>query len=451
MKLFFVLAFSILALVFQPHYGVKAQTCDSEDGTCSSDGSTKRKLPANQELQLKVTNKSNYRVDVHWDDGKFGSLVSTLEAKGGNSDFNTFAGHGFFVTRHGVKEGLFDPETDKQLKYKMSGETEIESWEIPKNAAPSKNKCQDRFSICEQYSKNGGCWNSPGWMIVHCCRSCDEELDASRLLDPKVRCSKENLNVTGPTWEPGDLNTLFTSWATDPKFKEYEPVVLSSPTGVVDGKPGDKKTNDPWVITFDKFLTSAEADALVRGGESIGFERSTNQGAVNDLGEQERVVSTTRTSSNAWCVQQCENQPEVRSVSRRIEDVTGVPQKNYESFQILNYGVNEFYRMHHDSSGSENVPPGNRILTFFLYLSDVEEGGETQFNKLGVKGLKVKPKKGRALIWPSVKDDNPHTWDPRMYHEAMPVIKGKKYAANHWIHLYDYVGPNEWGCTGSFS
>jgi len=86
-------------------------------------------------------------------------------------------------------------------------------------------------------------------------------------------------------------------------------------------------------------------------------------------------------------------------------------------------------------------------LTFFLYLSDVEEGGETTFNKLG---LEVKPKLGRALVWPSVRDDEPDFWDDRTYHEAMPVIKGKKYAANHWIHLNDYEGPNLWGCTGSF-
>ena len=87
-------------------------------------------------------------------------------------------------------------------------------------------------------------------------------------------------------------------------------------------------------------------------------------------------------------------------------------------------------------------------MTFFLYLSDVEEGGETYFNKLD---LAVKPKKGRALVWPSVKDDEPDFWDDRMYHEAKDVIKGKKYAANHWIHLNDYMGPNKWGCTGSFS
>jgi prolyl 4-hydroxylase len=81
-------------------------------------------------------------------------------------------------------------------------------------------------------------------------------------------------------------------------------------------------------------------------------------------------------------------------------------------------------------------------------LSDVEEGGETYFNKLD---LAVKPKKGRALVWPSVVDNDPEFWDARMYHEAKDVIKGKKLAANHWIHLNDYITPNNWGCTGSFS
>lgn len=36
---------------------------------------------------------------------------------------------------------------------------------------------------------------------------------------------------------------------------------------------------------------------------------------------------------------------------------------------------------------------GPRILTFFLYLSDVEEGGETGFPKMN---LQVTPKKGRV-------------------------------------------------------
>ena len=90
---------------------------------------------------------------------------------------------------------------------------------------------------------------------------------------------------------------------------------------------------------------------------------------------------------------------------------------------------------------------GPRILTFFLYLSDVEEGGETHFPSLR---LSVQPKRGRALLWPSTLDQDPEQQDIRTMHEAKPVIKGRKFAANSWIHLYNYEQPNLWGCTGVF-
>lgn len=90
---------------------------------------------------------------------------------------------------------------------------------------------------------------------------------------------------------------------------------------------------------------------------------------------------------------------------------------------------------------------GPRILTFFLYLSDVEEGGETAFPHLGIA---VKPAKGKALLWPSTQDSNLEMQDHRTTHEAKPVIRGKKFAANTWIHLYNFVTPNLWGCTGTF-
>jgi len=86
-------------------------------------------------------------------------------------------------------------------------------------------------------------------------------------------------------------------------------------------------------------------------------------------------------------------------------------------------------------------------LTFFLYLSDVEEGGETDFPLLNIG---VKPKKGKALLWPSTLDDQPLEVDRRTVHQAKPVIKGRKFAANSWIHSHNFVKPNLWGCTGTF-
>jgi prolyl 4-hydroxylase len=392
-----------------------------------------------------IINKSSYRIDIHWDDGKYGSVIGTLEAGNGKQgtemSVNTQAGHSFFFTRHGVRQALFDPRTN--TKHRFVVKTESDVFVVPEDAAPSNNPCQDRFDYCQQLAQGGGCSSSPGWMIVHCCEACDKELDASRLIDPKIRCDKDFLNITSPAWEPGDLNKLFSTWATSSEFDRYTPVVHSSPDPQTYGG-----AEGPWVITFDTFLSHAEADGLIRGGEMAGFDRSTDQGAMNELGEQEKVVSLTRTSSNAWCTGACEQLPEVRSVTRRIEEVTGVPETNYESFQILEYGPNQFYRRHHDSSMRDISPSGPRIMTFFLYLSDVEEGGATHFDQLGIS---VTPKKGRALVWPSVIDKDPTFWDSRMYHEAQDVIRGKKYAANHWIHLNDFMGPNKWGCTGSFS
>jgi hypothetical protein len=56
--------------------------------------------------------------------------------------------------------------------------------------------------------------------------------------------------------------------------------------------------------------------------------------------------------------------------------------------------------------------------------SDVEDGGGTSFPFLDIT---VQPKKGNALLWPSVLDEDPEKKDRRTEHEALPVLKGIKY------------------------
>ena len=78
-----------------------------------------------------------------------------------------------------------------------------------------------------------------------------------------------------------------------------------------------------------------------------------------------------------------------------------------------------------------------------MYLSDVDEGGGTKFDG----GFTVMPKAGKAVFWPATLDAEPFTSDDRTHHEALPVEKGVKYAANFWIHQYDYVAAHHMGCT----
>lgn len=46
--------------------------------------------------------------------------------------------------------------------------------------------------------------------------------------------------------------------------------------------------------------------------------------------------------------------------------------------------VGQYYESHHDFTLSHLLMPcGPRLYTFFLYLSNVTEGGATKFNHLG--------------------------------------------------------------------
>lgn len=102
-------------------------------------------------------------------------------------------------------------------------------------------------------------------------------------------------------------------------------------------------------------------------------------------------------------------------------------------------------RTHHDYIPHQaDRQCGPRILTFFLYLSDVDAGGGTNFPKLD---LTVEPKRGRALLWPSVLNSDPMAQDGRMDHQALEVTAGTKFAANGWIHMYDYMTPQANGCS----
>lgn len=61
-----------------------------------------------------------------------------------------------------------------------------------------------------------------------------------------------------------------------------------------------------------------------------------------------------------------------------------------------------------------------RVVTWILYLNDVDEGGETEFL---YQHMRVKPKKGRVVIWPAA-FTHPH--------RGNPPLSGAKYIATGW-------------------
>jgi hypothetical protein len=70
--------------------------------------------------------------------------------------------------------------------------------------------------------------------------------------------------------------------------------------------------------------------------------------------------------------------------------------------------------------GYDNEP---RAFVFSIYLNDVEEGGETEFLYFSKR---VKPKKGRIVIWPAA---FPYV------HRGNPPLSGEKYILTSWMML----------------
>mgnify|MGYP003114750651 CR=1 FL=1 len=64
-----------------------------------------------------------------------------------------------------------------------------------------------------------------------------------------------------------------------------------------------------------------------------------------------------------------------------------------------------------------------RAFVYTIYLNDVEEGGETEFLHFSKR---VKPKKGRIVIWPAA---FPYV------HRGNPPLSGKKYILTSWLLL----------------
>jgi len=297
-------------------------------------------------------------------------------------------------------------------------------------------QCTNRHAQCAFWAVVGECEKNPSYMKLHCppvCESC-------HLLEFDVRCPKDENAVD--VFGPGDLNKMFERIvATE------EHVIVHSRPEYAEGDNQDNATHilGPWVITVDNFIKDDETARLIELGGDEGYERSTDVGKKLFDGSFDAKQSKTRTSENAWCNNECHKDPLAKSAIDSIERLTGVPEVNSEYLQLLKYEKGQFYRRHHDYIDQTwDRPPGPRILTAFLYLNDVEAGGGTNFPGLN---LTIMPKKGRILLWPSVRDEDPNLKDYRTDHQALDVEKGRKFAANAWLHLRDFKTPHDAGCS----
>ena len=303
-----------------------------------------------------------------------------------------------------------------------------------------RDLCRNYDESCTQLAIQGHCEKSKGFMHNECapvCFTCEQlHIEARCPIDPAMKNA----------WYRGDLNRMFERIMSDHTFQQYSPTVLSRPYYA----PGDtRKTADyergPWIVVLEDFVTPEECERLIQLGGNAGYKRSTEENLVpNEYGGIPKYVSEIRTSTNSWCREGCRDDPLVVQVMERMENLTGIPRSYSEDLQLLRYEEGQFYEQHHDYTEMQiDRMYGVRILTVFLYLNDVEEGGETGFPDLD---LMVQPKLGRALLWPSVLNKDPNEPDLWTEHESLPVVKGIKYGANAWFHQREFQYAAEIGC-----
>lgn len=203
----------------------------------------------------------------------------------------------------------------------------------------------------------------------------------------------------------------------------------------------------PWLAEFPRFLSEAEADEMIGIGQSEG------------LRDEDEHPNSVRNVSVMNCDSaRCIGQPFINELSRRVSELLGVPSRHFESNEFVRYVPGQHYVWHADEYSWRAMAPspvdvlsGPRVLTFLMYLSDVDEGGHTAFFGADPAGssrvaaraarrLSITPRKGKAVLWANMKDDW-RTAEPAAVHSALPVRRGVKWAATIWVHASGFRIP----------
>ena len=196
---------------------------------------------------------------------------------------------------------------------------------------------------------------------------------------------------------------------------------LKVPTAVPHG--GDKAE----LFIADDFLSSKECDEVVA---RILAQLRPSTISTPPGGEYDKAFRTSRTCDLA------DTDPVIAQLDTKIAHAIGFERSMAEPTQGQHYEIGQVFKTHTDFFKPYELEQysmgelGQRTWTFMIYLNDVEAGGETEFPDLG---MKVTPKKGRAVIWNNLLasgQGNDHT-----RHQSLPVTAGTKTIITKWFRM----------------
>lgn len=180
------------------------------------------------------------------------------------------------------------------------------------------------------------------------------------------------------------------------------------------------------IVLVKNLLSNEECETLLNEIKKLGRPFEISQVYEKD----ENKVTDYRNSKQIWI------QDNESTISKKITNIakifTGKPVENMEELQVVEYDISGYFKEHYDPTvddSKSNIK--DRAYTLLFYLNDVEEGGETYFNKLDIK---INPSKGDAVFFKSLNETNGKLLINSL-HQGTNVKKGKKIICNKWIHL----------------
>ena len=176
------------------------------------------------------------------------------------------------------------------------------------------------------------------------------------------------------------------------------------------------------IFAFGEFLSPAECERMI-----ALVDATAKPSAVYDV----QRYSETRTSYSGDVDR---TDPFVQMIERRIDDLLGMEAACGEAIQGQRYHPGQEFKAHCDWFHTrapywrdEVRRGGQRAWTAMVYLNDVEEGGVTEFTRIG---LSISPQRGALLVWNNALPDGTPNWDTM--HAAHPVVRGVKHIITKW-------------------
>ncbi|KAK5843959.1 hypothetical protein PVK06_000094 [Gossypium arboreum] len=194
------------------------------------------------------------------------------------------------------------------------------------------------------------------------------------------------------------------------KYRDLMPIGETGESSI-DSIPFQVLSWKPRAYYFPDFATAEQCEHII-GMAKLNLKPST---LALRKGETEESTKGTRTSSGTFISASEDESRTLDLIEKKIAKVTSIPQSHGEAFNVLRYEIGQKYDSHYDAFNPAEYGPqsSQRVASFLLYLSDVEEGGETMFpfeNGMSVEGydyrqcvgLKVKPRRGDGLLFYSL-------------------------------------------------